>query len=146
MPGRRPGPAGEDSIIIGMLTDAVLTIAGFQLLLLAAVLLTRPGLGGPRRNLLAAFLLTKAFLMLRWFLYRHGILTYEGSLYFFRMSAAGFFLLAPFLYLHVRALCFRDFRLGGRHLLHLLPAASVALLGAITVRILSRSKLGWITV
>lgn len=84
-------------------------------------------------GLLAAFLLAKAFLMLRWFLFRHDILTYAAHLYIYRVSASGFFLLAPLLYLYVRALCYRRFRLESRHLLHLLPAAGFAALAALSV-------------
>ncbi len=114
--------------MIDTLTDIVLTITGFQLLLLAAVLLTREAASPVQRNLLAAFLLSKACLLLRWFAYRFGILHFDSSGLFYFMSVAGFFLLAPVLYLYVRSLCARDFRLQRRHLAHLIPFLLVMLL------------------
>ena len=63
--------------MIELLTDIVLTIAGFLLILLAIVILKQKSGRRLNRNLLVAFLLSKAFLMGRWFSFRFGIFTYE---------------------------------------------------------------------
>ena len=70
-----------------------------------------------------AFLLTKGLLISRWLLFAKGVLPYAEHPFLYRGSAAGFFLLAPLLYLHVRALCYRSFRPHPRQLLHGLEAA-----------------------
>lgn len=107
--------------MIKILTDVVLTIAGFQLLLLAVVLLAQPSKNPFNRNLLVSFLLTKAFLMLRWFLFRFEILAYADCPYLYIVSKSAFFLLAPILYFYIRSLCYKDFHLSPSALGHLLP-------------------------
>jgi AraC-like DNA-binding protein len=68
---------------------------------------------------------------MRWFVLRFGILPAEGWIGFYSVSCAGFFLLAPVLYLYVRALCFEDFRLRRVHLVHLVPFVAIAALGVV---------------
>jgi len=105
----------------GLLTDIVLAVGGFQLYLLAAVTLTRRGGRSLPRDLFAAFLITKALLITRWFCYRYEILTVPDHRILYYYSASLFFLLAPFLYLYIRSLCYRDFRVSLPDLSHGLP-------------------------
>jgi AraC-like DNA-binding protein len=123
--------------VVELLTDIVLTVTGFQLLLLSVVLLTRTAAVPLQRNLLAGFLLSKAFLILRWFSYRFDILSYENSWQLYFPSAAGFFLLAPLLFLYVLSLCQRGFRLRARHLVHAIPFGLVVLAAVAAVLIWS---------
>ncbi len=119
--------------MVSLLTDIVLAVTGFQLLLLAGVLLSRPAAQRLRRNLLGAFLLIKATMILRWAVFRHGILTFETAWPLYFLSSAGFFLLAPVLYLYIRSLCQPDLRLRGGHLRHGLLPAGVILFTAAAV-------------
>ena len=79
------------------------------------------------RNLLVAFLLTKAFLITRWLSFHFGLLQYQESPYLYHLSGTAFFLLAPLFYLYIRSLCYRDFRLRPEMLIHLAPFAAIAL-------------------
>ena len=126
--------------MIQVLTDIVLTITGFQLLLLVVVLLAQAH--GPRqqRNLLVAFLGTKAVLILRWALFRFELLTTTEWLYAYFISATGFYLLTPLLFLYVRALCYRQFRLRPKHLWHLLPGLIMAVYGTLYVLAFARPE------
>jgi len=105
--------------MIKLLTDIVLSVAGFQLMLLAIVLLIQKSKNRLNRNLLVAFLLTKAFLMFRWFVFRFEILTYKEFIYTYHISKSAFFLLAPLLYFYIRSLCYKDFKFRKFDLLHL---------------------------
>jgi AraC-like DNA-binding protein len=111
--------------VIELLTDVVLTVTGFQLLLLAGVLGARLPAADQRRNLLMAFLLTKAFLILRWLVMRYEIVSAADWPGIYLTSCSVFFVLAPVLYLYVQGLCYRDFRVRPIHLIHLLPFASM---------------------
>ena len=112
--------------VIDLLTDVVLIVTGFQLVLLTGVLLVRLPAASLRRNLLAAFLLAKAFMILRWFVVRFEIVSAAEWPLSYLTSCAVFFALAPLLYLYVRTLCYRDFRLRPVHLAHLLPLVAMA--------------------
>ena len=103
---------------INLLTDVVLTVTGFQLVLLAVVLLKQQTKIKLSRNLLAAFLLAKAFLILRWFLFRWNFLANDNFPYTYFISMSVFFLLAPLLYFHIKSLCFKDFNFKISHLIH----------------------------
>lgn len=111
--------------VIELLTDVVLIVTGFQLLLLAGVLAARMPAGSLRRNLLIAFLLTKAFLVFRWFVLRFDVISAREWPALYLTSCAGFFLLAPLLYLYVQATCRRDFRLQRAHVAHAAPFAAM---------------------
>ncbi len=117
-------------MLVHLLTDVVLILTGFQLLVLAVVVLTLRPRGDVRRTLLAFFLLTKTLLVLRWSAYRFGVLDYQAHLVLYLMSAAGFFVLAPALYLHVKAMCSGGSRPQMAALVHFVPAAAMALVGA----------------
>jgi len=119
--------------MIKSLTDVVLSVTGFQLLLLAVVLVIRfPG-NSLRRNFLVAFLLAKVLLILRWSLLHFAILDGGEHATLFLSSCALFFLLAPLLYLHITALCRPSLRPQWTMLLHLGPFVAMTgfgLLGA----------------
>ena len=118
-----------------LLTDVVLTVTGFQLTLLAAVLLKQKSINRLNRNLLVAFLLSKTFLILRWFLFRFGILIEQNPKYIYYITCAGFFLLAPLLYLYIKSLCYKDFVLKKTDIFHLIPCLSFIIFAIISVRI-----------
>jgi len=121
--------------VIERLTDIVLIVGGFQLLLLAGILLGQPRRERARGAFFVAFLLAKACLILRWASQRFGILPYADHVLLYQLSAAGFFLLAPLLYRYIRALGYRSNRLRTRDLLHLIPFAVIFLGAALRVRI-----------
>jgi len=106
--------------MILLVTDIVLIITGFQLILLSGVILRQKDGNFLNRFLLVAFLLSKAFLVLRWFSLRF-IFTYDDLPYFYTISLAGFFLLAPLLYLYIRSLCYKNFTLKKSTIIHFLP-------------------------
>jgi len=107
--------------VIALLTDAVLIITGFLLVLLSVVVLTKHKGSQMNRFLLAGFLLVKALLIVRWSLFTFDIIQFENSRFFYYLSAAFFFLLAPLLYLYVKSICYNGFRLKTVFLLHIIP-------------------------
>jgi len=121
--------------MIETLTEIVLVVTGFQLVLLAVVLLTRGSGHQLNRYLLVAFLLSKAFLTTRWIAFHFGVLLYRESPYLYHLTGSAFFLLAPLLYLYIRSLCYRDFRLGSVTLIHFIPFFLILLFQLISVRI-----------
>lgn len=123
--------------MIQKVTDVVLIITGFQLILLAVVLFTQKNVKKLSRNLLVAFLLSKAFLIIRWFTLQFEILKFGDNIYFFLISSSGFFLLAPLLYLYVKSLCYKDFTIKTSDLLHLIPLALLILYNTFSSYILS---------
>jgi len=120
--------------MIETLTEIVLVVTGFQLVLLAAVLLSRSNESQLNRYLLVAFLLSKAFLTIRWIAFHFGVLVYQDSPYLYHLSGSGFFLLAPLLYLYIRSLCYKDFRLGSATLVHFIPFFLMVLFELVSVR------------
>ena len=123
--------------MIQKVTDVVLIITGFQLILLAVVLLTQKNVKKLSRNLLVAFLLSKAFLIIRWFILQFDILRFENHIYFFLISSSGFLLLAPLLYLYIKSLCFKDFTIKKPDFLHLIPFVFLILYNTVSSYILS---------
>jgi len=107
--------------MIQLLTDIVLIITGFQLILLAVVLLTQKNINRLNRNLLVAFLLSKAFLIIRWFSFRFEIVRYNDLPYIYLITGSVFFLLAPLLYFYIKSLCYKDFPLNKHDFFHLIP-------------------------
>ena len=122
--------------MISTLTEIVLIITGFQLILLVVVLLAQKGMNRRSRNLLVAFLLSKVFLVFRWLAYHFTILKYEGSPYFYHLSSAVFFLLAPLLYFYIKSLCYKDFRIGTKTVLHFLPFIGILVFKIISLHLL----------
>ena len=97
--------------MIQQMTDVVLTITAFQMVLLAVIVLRQREGDRLKKNLFATFLFSKGFLLLRWFSFRFGILSYEDVPYLYAVTTSGFFLLAPLLYLYIRSVCYSSFRL-----------------------------------
>jgi len=126
--------------MIKLLTDIVLTITGFQLVLLALVFIMQKGGGKPAGKFLIAFLLTKAFLILRWFVFRFDVLSYNDFVYLYHVSQSAFFLLTPFLYLYIRSLCYQDFRLEKADLLHFVPFLFIIVYIVTTVTISNQAS------
>ena len=120
--------------MVDTLTDVVLIVTGFQLLLLAGILLIRLPSTNLRRNLLAAFLLTKALLILRWFSLRFGIVEWADLPGLYLSSAALFFALAPLLYLYFRSVCDGEFRPRLRTMAHFATFAAMAIVGIVAAR------------
>jgi len=120
--------------MIKLLTDIVLSIAGFQLILLAAALLIQESKNQFNRNLLVAFLLTKAFLMLSWFVFRFEILSHQDHIYSYHISKTAFFLLAPLLYFYVRSLCYKNFKLKTSDLMHIVPFLLILVFNVLSVK------------
>jgi AraC-like DNA-binding protein len=127
--------------VLQILTDVVLTLTGFQLLLLALMLVMQLP-RDLRRDLLVGFLLTKATLILRWFSFRFALIDPQQNTALYLCSATAFFLLAPLLAAHVRAVCSRDFRLRGRHLAHLVPAAAMLVAAVVKTASLGGASTG----
>ncbi|MFZ5518658.1 MAG: helix-turn-helix domain-containing protein [Candidatus Zhuqueibacterota bacterium] len=103
---------------ITVLTQIVLTMTGFQLILLASVLLHQETRNRLSRNLLVAFLAVKALLIIRWLLFGWDILPAEQLMYPYHISKSLFFLLAPLVFFYFRTFCFKDFAFRPRHLSH----------------------------
>jgi len=122
--------------MIDLLSKIVLTIAGFELIILSIILLTQSTKNQYNRPLLVAFLLTKAFLMIRWFLFSYKILTYNGSIYYYHISASAFFLLAPLLYFYIRSLCYKDFKFKISSLFHFILFIFIIIYKIISVKLL----------
>lgn len=107
--------------MIEKLTDIVLNVTGFQLLLLIIVVLsTRVG-NHKSRWLLAAFLFSKILLILRWMGFRYGLFSYSEDVLLYKASCSFFFLLAPFVFLYVLSICYKNYQLKLKHLLHFIP-------------------------
>lgn len=126
--------------MIKLLTDAVLIITGFQLIVLAVVLLAQKTSNRFNRNLLVAFLLTKAFLMVRWFCFRFEILSYDNYIYLYHISKSGFFLLAPLLYFYIRSLCYKDFFFKKADLMHSILFLIIIIFNIISVKTLVQGR------
>jgi AraC-like DNA-binding protein len=122
--------------MIATLTEIVLVLTGFQLVMLALVLLTRKEGSPLNRYLLAAFLLSKAFLTIRWITYHFGVFAYGDSPYLYHLSCSAFFLLAPLLFVYVKSLCYKDFRLRSSTLVHLSVFLLILLFQLVSVRIM----------
>jgi len=121
--------------MIQLLTDVVLTVTGFQLIVLVIVILKQQNGDQLNKNLLVSFLLSKTFLIIRWFSFNFEIFAYEKNAYIYYASATGFFLLAPLLYLYIRSLCHQNFTLKKSQLLHLIPFLTLFVLAVMSVRI-----------
>ena len=121
--------------LIELLTDIVLIVTIFQLFMLAIVLIIQKTKNNLSRNFLVAFLLSKAFLMVRWFVFRFEILEFQSHLYLYFSTCAAFFLLAPMLYFYIKSLCYKDYYLQLQKLSHIVPFVFSIILALIHVRI-----------
>jgi len=107
--------------MIQILTDSALILNAFLFIILAIVIVVQKDINKLSRNLLVAFLLSKAFLNIRWILFNFDFIQYSDFTYFYFISKSGFFLLAPLLFLYVKSLCEKIYSLKNADLLHLIP-------------------------
>lgn len=122
--------------MIQTLTDSVLVLTAFLLIILTIVLLVQKNINILSRNLLVAFLLSKAFLNIRWLVFNFRIIKYADFTFFYFISKSGFFLLAPLLFLYVKSLCQKNFQLKKIDLLHLIPFSLILVFESITATLL----------
>jgi AraC-like DNA-binding protein len=110
------------------LTDILTIVTAFQLLLLGAVILTSRRPGKLNQRILAAFLLANFFLLVQfeWFSRIKPV----------RVGVTPFyFLLAPLLYLYVRSLLVRSFRISHSDWIHAAPFLLVFAYAAVALGI-----------
>jgi len=107
--------------MIETITDIILNVTGFQLILLVFIVLCSKIANNHNKILLAGFLLSKSFLIVRWMVYRYGILSYTDDMLLYKVSCSVFFVLAPLVFLYIYSLCYKSFRIKLIHLLHSIP-------------------------
>jgi AraC-like DNA-binding protein len=103
------------------LLDIISIITVFQLLLLAAFLVTYKKGRKLSNQILSAFLFSNALLIANFVLFRLKILALQDFPCFYFIGTTSYFLLMPLLYLYTKSLCYRDFALKRMHLIHLMP-------------------------
>jgi len=101
--------------------NSIALITVFVMLLLAFFLLTVHRKNKLPNILFACFLLLTAFDLSGFFSYRYFDISLDFDI--FRITTS--LLIMPFFYLYVKSVCFSDFRLNGKHLIH-----SVTFLGS----------------
>jgi len=121
--------------MIQALTDSTLVITAFLFIILTIVLLVQKNINLLSRNLLVAFLLSKAFLNIRWMMFNFNFMKFADFTYFYFVSKSGFFLLAPLLFLYVKSLCEQNFKLKNTDLFHLVPFVFILLFQIATASI-----------
>lgn len=94
--------------------NSIALITVFVMLLLAFFLLTVHRKNKLPNILFACFLLLTAFDLSGFFSYRYFDISLDFDI--FRMTTS--ILIMPFFYLYVKSVCFSDFRLSGKHLVH----------------------------
>jgi AraC-like DNA-binding protein len=94
------------------LTDILTIVTAFQLLLLAAVILTSARPGRLNQRILATFLLSNVLLLVQFEIFNQLKTVSIGVSPFY-------FLLSPLLYLYVQSLFIQSFKLRRKHLFHL---------------------------
>lgn len=107
-----------------MLLDWTELIAFFtliQLLFLTAVILNYKKGKLLSNRLLACFMASNALLIAYFLLARFGWISPEKWIAAYSIGNSMYLLLMPFLYLYIRSLCYKDFRLQATHLLHSIP-------------------------
>lgn len=120
--------------MIKLLTDIVIIVTNFQLILVSLVLITQKTGRAINRNLLVTFFLTKSFLLTRWFIFRF-LVDYKNYFFLAEITFAPFILLAPILYLYIKSLCYKNFALKIKDLFHLFPFISMLILLAFDAQI-----------
>jgi AraC-like DNA-binding protein len=107
-----------------MLLDWTELIAFFtliQLLFLTAVILNYKKGKQLSNHLLACFMGSNALLIAHFLLARFGWISPEKWIGAYSIGNSMYLLLVPFLYLYIRSLCYKDFRLKVSYLLHGIP-------------------------
>lgn len=113
--------------MVDSLTDFVLTTAGFELYILVVVLFCQKTGNRQSRNILAFFFLAKALLMTRWFVFRFKFFAYDYHFCLYLVTVSFYYLLAPALYLYVKSICRKKFRLQFKDLLNFVPFAVIVM-------------------
>ena len=107
--------------------DIICIITSFQLLLLGYILITQKKGKKISHSLLSAFMLANFFLIFSFLNGRIKLISKED----FRVGAvllkSCYYLLIPLLYLYIKSVCYRTFRLRPRELFHLAPYISAVI-------------------
>jgi AraC-like DNA-binding protein len=98
----------------------------FQLVILTVVILNYKKGKRLSNLLLAGFMASNAILIAQFLLKRFGWISHEKWTLVYSIGNYIYLLLIPFLYLYIRSLCYKDFRLRASHLIHGLPFAFLA--------------------
>lgn len=107
--------------------DLISIITTFQLLLLGLVLINFNKGNKISNKILSAFMFANAVFIANFFLSRLRIDLYGTFPILYYAGTSFYLLLGPLLYGYTRSLCYRDFRLKSRDLLHLLPYVIVVI-------------------
>lgn len=105
--------------------DVIGIITAFQLLLLGYILLSHKKGKTLSHRLLSAFMFSNALLILIFLNNRLGFIHYETLLFGWAFLRSCYSLLIPLLYLYIRSVCYKNFRLRVWHLFHILPYLSL---------------------
>jgi len=114
----------------------VIGIFTFIQLSLLAVVAYRYNKGRALSNrLLASFMASNALLIAQFLIGRAGWGLHNRTLILMSTGNSMYFLMMPLLFLYLRSLCYKDFRLRLAHLLHALPCVFVTLLFCVSVSV-----------
>ena len=102
-------------------TELIAIFTLIQLLFLTAVILNYKKGKQLSNRLLACFMASNALLIAYFLLARFGWISPEKWIAAYSIGNSMYLLLMPFLYLYIRSLCYKDFRLKATHLLHSIP-------------------------
>ena len=102
-------------------TEFIALFTLIQLLFLTAVILNYKRGKRLSNRLLACFMASNALLIAYFLLARFGWISQEKWIAAYSIGNSMYLLLMPFLYLYIRSLCYKDFRLKVTHLLHSIP-------------------------
>jgi AraC-like DNA-binding protein len=109
-------------------TDAIGIFAFLQLVLLAIVTFNHKKGKRLSNRILSAFMASNALLIGQFLLRRFGWISSTKLPLLTSIGSSAYLLLMPLLFLYIRSLCYKDFRLKRRHLLHALPFLGLTLL------------------
>jgi AraC-like DNA-binding protein/Ca2+/Na+ antiporter len=102
-------------------TEIIAFFTFIQLLFLTAVILNYKKGKQLSNRILACFMASNALLIAYFLLARFGWISPEKWIAAYSIGNSMYLLLVPFLYLYLRSLCYKDFRLRVVHLLHGIP-------------------------
>ena len=103
------------------ITELISIFTVFQLVILTVVILNYKKGKRLSNFLLAGFMASNAVLIAQFLLRRFGWISHEKWILVYSIGNSTYFLLMPFLYLYIRSLCYKDFKLRINHLIHGLP-------------------------
>jgi AraC-like DNA-binding protein len=102
-------------------TEFIALFTLIQLSFITAVILNYKKGKRLSNRLLACFMASNALLIAHFLLARFGWISQEKWITAYSIGNSMYLLLMPFLYLYIRSLCYKDFRLKVTHLLHGIP-------------------------